>query len=140
LNAFDQVTAISKELLASQGFIKVDQQVLHDETIAEVSFKSDSLKIMIKLFISEMEGEGGVYLAPLGTQLGYREDPNWISELTAATRLIDNPLHNKNPLAELAAIPFPQNTPALQVRAALEWVRLNTPLIQEMLNQPSSGT
>ena len=115
-------------------FVEVERQIIREETVAQVSFKSTSLQIMLKLFISEMEGEGGIYLAPLGTLTGYREQSGWMEDWTVASKLSENPQHDRTPLDSLSGLPFPQGHPQEQLRAALEWFNLNIGLIVEFVN------
>lgn len=138
MNAIDYINTAFKEFALQGNFSLVDQQILREGTVAEVSFKSDSLKIMIKLFISEMEGEGGVYVAPSGTALGYREAPNWLSDWTIANQLAALPQHDRTPLNRILNAPLP-SSPLMQLRASLEWLTLNSQLITEFFGNHQSN-
>lgn len=136
MRAIDIIEMGFKNFALKDEFVEVERQILREETVAEVSFKSNSLRIMIKLFISEMEGEAGLYVAPLATMLGYRELPGWIDEWTIVRSLSTNPSHKRMPLDKLSGLPFPTAHSQAQLEAVLEWLYLNINLIADLINAP----
>lgn len=133
MRAIDYIEEAINDFSLNREFVRVEQQILREETVAEVSLRSDTLKIMIKLFISEMEGEGGVYVAPLNTPIGFREKPSWIDEWTLFRRLKEEFGIDLTPLAAL-----PLSSPGTQLYFSLKWLHLNLSSISNWIVKPTS--
>lgn len=115
-------------------FVEVDRQILREATVAEVSLKSDSLKLMIKLFVSEMEGEGGLYVGYLGNGLGYREEGNWISPWKLKDQFKQYEIYDNTPLDKLHRMNYLEATCDVQLRCELEWFVLNLQIVVDYFN------
>lgn len=117
-------------------FTETACQVLREGTVAQVSYESKSLGLALKLFVSEMEHEGGVYVASPGTDPGYRETNGWVSpwDLTEMLASIGTTTNNL-PLERLRQMDFFSATCSVQLQSELEWFSQNLPLIIAYINR-----
>lgn len=129
MRAIDYIRAAYSDFPLRSQFSEVEQQIRRGGTVAQVSLRSDSLGVMVKLFISEMEGEGGIYVAPLGSKLGYRDDDGWRSPWTLREVLAETKGYDDTALATLRAMKPLAADCSIQLRAELEWLVENVDLI-----------
>ncbi|MEO7640087.1 MAG: hypothetical protein ABIU07_01615 [Ramlibacter sp.] len=121
------------QFLLRDLFVEVGHEVLRDKTIAQVGLRSNSLALMLKIFVSEMEGEAGIYLAPLGTALGYREQTGWLAPWELMEKLSDQVVLNDSALHALRRMNPLSATCEVQLRAELDWFAANQLQISAVL-------
>lgn len=134
MRAIDHIQSAYRNFPLRDRFVEVERQILREGTVAQISLRSDSLGLMIKLFVSEMEGEGQLYIAPLGTNLGYREEGGWQYWWPIEQKIASSPTYNKSSISRLRSMNPLVATCDVQLQAKLEWLVANLPLIVKYLN------
>ncbi|MBA3904591.1 MAG: hypothetical protein C0522_13135 [Rhodocyclaceae bacterium] len=134
MKAIDRILAAYSDFPLRHKFLESERETLREGTIAQVSYKSESLRLMIKLFVSEMEHEGHIYIAQLSTPLGYRGEGGWEFSWVIDRQFVGKPNHNMTPIDELRNMDFFAATCDVQLRHELEWFALNLPLIVDYFN------
>lgn len=137
MRAGDYVDMAYRNFPLRNLFVEVERQSLREATVVQANFKSESLGLMMKLFVSEMEGEGGIYIAPLGTELGYREEGGWLSPWAFSKTIAHLDNINNTPLYRLRGIDPLAASCDIQLQFELEWVALNLPLISSHFHSPT---
>ena len=135
MRAIDYIEQAFRTMSLDCGFAKIEQEILREDTVAQVSYVSRRLNLMLKLFVSEMEGEGGIYLASRNTPLGYREKPSWISPWVLKQKLIGKLGYDETALVNLRRIPPLKANCCVQLRHELDWFAANLNLIVSYFNR-----
>jgi len=139
LRAIDYIDLAYADFPLCNKFVEHERQILREATVAQVSLRSDTLRLMIKLFVSEMEGEGRLYIGSLENTLGYREEGGWIGSWEFKIKFMTYDTHVSTPLDELRRMDCFMATCDVQLRCELEWFVLNLQLIVDHFN-PNSDT
>lgn len=134
MRAIDYIHKAYASFALRQLFIDAEQQILRECTVAQISYRSDSLGLMIKMFVSEMEGEAGIYVAPLGTALGFREDEGWVSPWNLKKELEQDESYDNTSLDTLRGIAFPDATEDIQLQYELDWFVANQQLLVKLFH------
>lgn len=131
MRAIDYIESAYSGFTLRNKFVEVERQTLRDGTVAQLTLTSAVLSLMLKLFVSEMEGEGGLYLAPPGTAIGYREEGGWLSPWTLGSAFKGMEGYDDTSLITLRAMnPISANC-HIQLQAELEWFAANVALITD---------